>query len=107
MVSRQRTIILIIKLLYMNILLKLKKVNLKYKTGKDNINVLNNINLITKKKEPVSIVKEDSQESFDSDEDIIEHPKEYNDCLSSIHTENVSPEQSTYHIHNSQYPIWI
>jgi len=58
MVSRQRTIILIIKLLYMSILLKLKKVNLKYKTGKDNINVLNDINLITKKKETVSIVGE-------------------------------------------------
>ena len=58
MVSRQRTIILIIKLLYMSILLKLKKVNLKYKTGKDNISVLNNVNLITKKKETVSIVGE-------------------------------------------------
>ena len=58
MVSRQRTIILIIKLLYMSILLKLKKVSLKYKTGKDNINVLDNINLITKKKETVSIVGE-------------------------------------------------
>ncbi len=56
MVSRQRTIILIIKLLYMSTLLKLKKVNLKYKTGKDNINVLNNINLTTKKKETISIV---------------------------------------------------
>ena len=58
MVSRQRTIILIIKLLYMSILLKLKKVSLKYKTGKDNISGLNNINLITKKKETVSIVGE-------------------------------------------------
>jgi len=58
MVSRQRTIILIIKLLYMSVLLKLKKVNLKYKTGKDNISVLSNINLITKKKETVSIVGE-------------------------------------------------
>ena len=58
MVSRQRTIILIIKLLYMSILLKLKKVSLKYKTGKDNISVLNNIYLITKKKETVSIVGE-------------------------------------------------
>ena len=58
MVSRQITIILIIKLLYMSVLLKLKKVNLKYKTGKDNISVLNNINLITKKKETVSIVGE-------------------------------------------------
>ena len=37
-------------------ILKLKKVNLKYKTGKDNINVLNNINLTTKKKETISIV---------------------------------------------------
>ena len=46
----------------------------------------------------VSTAKEDSEESFDSDEEVIEHPKEYNDCLSSIHTENVSPEQSTYHI---------
>jgi putative ABC transport system ATP-binding protein len=42
----------------MSILLKLKKVNLKYKTGKDNISVLNNINLITKKKETLSIVGE-------------------------------------------------
>ena len=42
----------------MNILLKLKKVSLKYKTGKDNISVLDNINLITKKKETVSIVGE-------------------------------------------------
>ena len=42
----------------MSTLLKLKKVNLKYKTGKDNISVLNNINLITKKKETVSIVGE-------------------------------------------------
>ena len=58
MVSRQRTIILIIKLLYMSVLLKLKKVNLKYKTGNNNISVLNNINLITKKKETVSIVGE-------------------------------------------------
>ena len=58
MVSRQRTIILIIKLLYMSVLLKLKKVSLKYKTGKDNISVLDNINLITKKKETVSIVGE-------------------------------------------------
>ena len=56
MVSRHRTIILIIKPLYMSTLLKLKKVNLKYKTGKDNINVLNNINLTTKKKETISIV---------------------------------------------------
>jgi putative ABC transport system ATP-binding protein len=42
----------------MSVLLKLKKVNLKYKTGKDNISVLNNINLITKKKETLSIVGE-------------------------------------------------
>ena len=42
----------------MNTLLKLKKVNLKYQTGKDNINVLKNINLTTKKKETISIVGE-------------------------------------------------
>jgi putative ABC transport system ATP-binding protein len=40
----------------MSTLLKLKKVNLKYKTGKDNINVLNDINITTKKKETISIV---------------------------------------------------
>jgi putative ABC transport system ATP-binding protein len=40
----------------MSTLLKLKKVNLKYKSGEDNINVLNNINLTTKKKETISIV---------------------------------------------------
>ena len=40
----------------MSALLKLKKVNLKYKTGKDNINVLNDINITTKKKETISIV---------------------------------------------------
>ena len=58
MVSRQRTNILIIKLLYMSTLLKLKKVNLKYKTGQNNIIVLDNINLIIKKKETVSVVGE-------------------------------------------------
>jgi putative ABC transport system ATP-binding protein len=40
----------------MSTLLKLKKVNLKYKTGKDNVNVLKDINLTTKKKETISIV---------------------------------------------------
>ena len=58
MVSRHIAIILIIKILFMSILLKLKKVNLKYQTGKDNINVLKNINLTTKKKETISIVGE-------------------------------------------------
>ena len=58
MVSRHITIILIIKILFMSILLKLKKVNLKYQTGKDNINVLKNVNLTTKKKETISIVGE-------------------------------------------------
>ncbi|MDA9670335.1 ATP-binding cassette domain-containing protein [Candidatus Pelagibacter sp.] len=42
----------------MSILLKLKKVNLKYQTGKDTIKILNNIDLITKKKETISIVGE-------------------------------------------------
>ena len=42
----------------MNTLLKLKKVNLKYQTGKDIIRVLKDINLPTKKKETISIVGE-------------------------------------------------
>jgi len=58
MLSRQIIIILIIKLLFMNDLLKLKNVNLKYQTGKDNISVLNNINFTVKKKETISIVGE-------------------------------------------------
>ena len=58
MVTRQNTIILIIKLLFMNVLLKLNKVNLKYKTGKDNIRVLKDVNLTTKKKETISIIGE-------------------------------------------------
>ena len=58
MVSRHIAIILIIKILFMNILLKLKKVNLKYQTGKDIIRVLKDINLTAKKKETISIVGE-------------------------------------------------
>jgi putative ABC transport system ATP-binding protein len=42
----------------MNTLLKLKKINLKYQTGKENISVLKNIDLIIKKKETVSVVGE-------------------------------------------------
>ena len=42
----------------MSALLKLKKINLKYQTGKDNISVLKNVNLTTKKKETISIVGE-------------------------------------------------
>ncbi|MDA9617122.1 ABC transporter ATP-binding protein [Candidatus Pelagibacter sp.] len=42
----------------MSILLKLNKINLKYQTGKDNIRVLKDINLTTKKKETISIVGE-------------------------------------------------
>ena len=58
MLRRQRTIIFIIKLLFMSTLLKLKKINLKYQTGKDNISVLKDVNLTTKKKETISIVGE-------------------------------------------------
>ncbi len=58
MLTRQIKIIFIIKLLFMSILLKLNKVNLKYQNGKDNIKVLKNINLTTKKKETISIVWE-------------------------------------------------
>ena len=42
----------------MDVLLKLKKVNLKYQTGNDTIKVLKNINLETKKNESISIVGE-------------------------------------------------
>ena len=42
----------------MNTLLKLKKENLKYQTGKDIIRVLKDINLTAKKKETISIVGE-------------------------------------------------
>lgn len=58
MLTRQKAIILIINLLIMNTLLKLKNVNLKYQTGNDQIKVLNNINLETKKNESISIVGE-------------------------------------------------
>ena len=42
----------------MDVLLKLKNVNLKYQTGNDTIKVLENINLETKKNESISIVGE-------------------------------------------------
>jgi putative ABC transport system ATP-binding protein len=42
----------------MSVLLKLNNINLKYKTGKDNIRVLKDVNLTTKKKETISIVGE-------------------------------------------------
>ena len=42
----------------MTTLLKLKKINLKYQTGKKNISVLKNIDLIINKKETVSVVGE-------------------------------------------------
>ena len=58
MLSRQRTIIFIINILFMNTLLKLKKINLKYQIDKDNIRVLKDINLTIKKKETISIVGE-------------------------------------------------
>ena len=58
MLTRQKAIILIINLLIMETLLKLKNVNLKYQTGNDQIKVLNNINLETKKNESISIVGE-------------------------------------------------
>ena len=58
MLSRQRTIIFIKNILFMNALLKLKKINLKYQIDKDNISVLKDINLTIKKKETISIVGE-------------------------------------------------
>ena len=42
----------------MSTLLKLKKINLKYQTGKDSISILKNIDLNIKKKETVSVVGE-------------------------------------------------
>ena len=42
----------------MSTLLKLKKVNLKYQTGKEVIKVLQNISIETKTKETISIVGE-------------------------------------------------
>ncbi len=58
MCTRKIIIIFVNKFLYMETLLKLKQVNLKYQTDKHNINVLKNINLNIKKKETVSIVGE-------------------------------------------------
>merc|ERR1711991_333551 len=58
MCTRKIIKILINIVLFMSALLKLKKINLKYQTGKDSINVLRNINLNIKKKETVSVVGE-------------------------------------------------
>jgi putative ABC transport system ATP-binding protein len=58
MLSRQIKITLINKTLFMNTLLKLKKVNLKYQTDKESIKVLKDIDLTTKKKDTISIVGE-------------------------------------------------
>ena len=58
MLSRQITITLINKTLFMSTLLKLKKVNLKYQTDKQSIKVLKDIDLTTKKKDTISIVGE-------------------------------------------------
>jgi putative ABC transport system ATP-binding protein len=58
MLSRQITITLINKTLFMSTLLKLKKINLKYQTDKESIKVLKDIDLTTKKKDTISIVGE-------------------------------------------------
>jgi putative ABC transport system ATP-binding protein len=58
MLSRQITITLINKTLFMSTLLKLKKVNLKYQTDKESIKVLKDIDITTKKKDTISIVGE-------------------------------------------------
>ena len=58
MLTRQSNIILIKNILYMNTLLKLQNINLKYQNDKKNLKVLNNINLTVKKKETISIVGE-------------------------------------------------
>ena len=58
MLTRHRTIILIIKLLIMSELLKLNQVNLSYQTGDESIKVLKDIDLKTMKKETISFVGE-------------------------------------------------
>ena len=58
MCTRKIIKIFVNKLLFMSALLKLKKINLKYQTGKENISVLKDIDLIIKKKETVSVVGE-------------------------------------------------
>ena len=58
MCTRKIIKIFINKLLFMSVLLKLKKINLKYQTGKENISVLKDIDLTIKKKETVSVVGE-------------------------------------------------
>ena len=58
MCTRKIIRIFVNKLLFMSSLLKLKKINLKYQTGKDSISVLKNIDLNIKKKETVSVVGE-------------------------------------------------
>ena len=58
MCTRKIIRIFVNKLLFMSSLLKLKKINIKYQTGKDNISVLKNVDLNIKKKETVSVVGE-------------------------------------------------
>ena len=58
MLTRQSNIILIKNILFMNTLLKLQNINLKYQNDKKNLKVLSNINLTVKKKETISIVGE-------------------------------------------------
>ena len=58
MLTRHKTIILIIKHLIMSELLKLNQVNLSYQTGDESIKVLKDINLKTMKKETISFVGE-------------------------------------------------
>ena len=58
MLTRQSSIILIIKVLFMSVLLKLKNVNLKYETNKKPISVLKGINLTSKTDETISVVGE-------------------------------------------------
>ena len=58
MLTRQSNIILIKNILFMDTLLKLQNINLKYQNDKKNLKVLNNINLTVKKKETISIVGE-------------------------------------------------
>ena len=58
MLTRHRTIILIIKHFIMSELLKLNQINLTYQTGDESIKVLKDIDLKTMKKETISFVGE-------------------------------------------------
>ena len=62
----------------MSALLKLKKINLKYQTGKESISVLKNIDLTIKKKETVSVVGESGSGKTSLNEDEVSEIRKKN-----------------------------